>query len=108
MKVASLFKLMILMIPVMLILSACSKDKSRENGLTPPQQQKGLLVRIQQGIDPNLANDTIFLISYKPSGEINALVDSINRDTLVPSYDASGNITSITEHSLSGNPGNAS
>ncbi|HMH24799.1 MAG TPA: hypothetical protein VK563_23650 [Puia sp.] len=88
-----------LLIPVTLVFAACTKEKSMESGTRPSQ---GQLVRIQQGADPDLSNDTVYLISYNPSGQIVSLTDSINHDTLVASYDGSGNITTIAEHASYG------
>jgi hypothetical protein len=91
MKLSVLFRAII---PVSLLFGACKKDTP----LTPnPQGSTGALVRIQEGTDPDITNDTVYLISYNSSNKIKALTDSINQDTLVPTYDNSGNLTSIAE-----------
>ncbi|HZE83751.1 MAG TPA: RHS repeat domain-containing protein [Puia sp.] len=88
--------LIIIIVLVSLAFAACQKEKSREGGRP---LSRGQLVRIQQGTDPDLSNDTVHLITYDQSGRITALIDSSNLDTLVPAYDDSGRIASILERS---------
>jgi YD repeat-containing protein len=76
------------------LFASCKKDSSS----TPPPGGSTGLVRIVQGTDPDLTNDTVYNISYNQSGKINILVDSINNhDTLVATYDGNGNLTAVTD-----------
>ena len=73
---------------------ACKKS----NSSTPPvNNSSGTMIRIQQGIDPDLTNDTVYKITYNDSKKISMLVDSVQADTLVTTYDASGNLTAVTD-----------
>jgi YD repeat-containing protein len=88
--------LLILTICSLLLFSACKKT----GGSGGSSSSGGKLVRIQQGIDPNLYNDTVYLISYNASGKIATLIDSVNGDTLTTSYDANGNLTGINDFDI--------
>ena len=76
--------------------TACKKNSSSPN---QGNTTTGKMVRILQGTDPDITNDTVYLISYDASGKITSLIDSLNLDTLAASYDASGNLTAITDKS---------
>jgi len=78
-----------------LTFAACKKNSSSPTD--PGNTATGKLTRIQQGIDPDITNDTVYLISYNAAGKITSLIDSVNKDTLVPSYDNNGNLTAITD-----------
>jgi YD repeat-containing protein len=83
--------------------TSCKKSTSS----TPPNNSTGSLVRIQQGVDPNLANDTVYNITYNTAKNISVLVDSVNgNDSLVATYDANNNLTAVTDKGTS--PINAS
>jgi len=74
--------------------AACKKSSS-DNPPNPPGSTG--LVRIQQGTDPDLSNDTVYRIAYNDAKKISTLVDSIYNDTLVATYDGSGNLTAVTD-----------
>jgi len=78
---------------LLIVLASCKKDNSNNNG----SSSGGNLVRIQQGVDPDLNNDTVYLISYDGSKKITSIVDSVNQDTLTAAYDASGHLSTVTE-----------
>jgi YD repeat-containing protein len=76
------------------LFTACKKSSSS----TSTSTKAGSLVRIVQGIDPDITNDTVYNISYNQSGKVSILVDSLNsNDTLVATYDANGNLTAVTD-----------
>jgi len=77
-----------------MVFTACKKNN--DSG-TPPDSSTGALVRIQQGTDPDITNDTVYNISYNASNKISILVDSLYTDTLVATYDGSGNLTAVTD-----------
>ena len=86
------------------VFTSCQKDLTFDNvdntnttpipppTSTPPGNQK--LFRIQQGVNPDLTDDTIWHISYNAAGKIRTIVDSLAQDTLVANYDASGRLVS--------------
>jgi len=65
-----------------------SDSNSTTNPAIPPSGG-GKLVRIQQGIDPDITMDTVLLISYDGSQRITQIVDSLYTDTIKVTYDAS-------------------
>ncbi|HEX4851151.1 MAG TPA: hypothetical protein VFV08_10110, partial [Puia sp.] len=73
------------------VLFACKKS----NNSNPNPSGGGSLVRIFQGTDPDITNDTVNLITYNQAGKIQYIIDSIYGDTLAGSYDANGNLTAV-------------
>ena len=73
-------------------LVSCKKDKAPD-----PINPDSKLVRIQQGVDPDLYNDTVYLLSYNPSGKVVGIMDSIYQYGLSASYDASGRLEGATD-----------
>jgi len=73
---------------------SCKKDNNSTNN---NQTGNGSLVRIQQGTDPNISFDTVFLINYDASSHISSIVDSLYKDTLFVTSNAAGNPVSVTE-----------
>jgi hypothetical protein len=86
------FKISVAFILAIVVLSACNKS----NNSNPNPSGGGKLVRIFQGTDPDILNDTVNLITYDQAGRIQNVVDSINLDTLAGTYDANGNLASVT------------
>jgi hypothetical protein len=78
----------------MSVFVACKK--SNNSNPNPSNTTSGSLVRIFQGTDPDITNDTVFLITYNQAGKIALIVDSIYSDTLAGSYDDHGNLISVT------------
>ncbi|HLK31165.1 MAG TPA: hypothetical protein VKT28_21475 [Puia sp.] len=78
-------------LPSLILFAACKKDSSSGG-----QQSGTTLTRIVEGTDPNLANDTVYLISYN-SGRISSVLDSLYQDSLVATYDASGRLTEVDD-----------
>ena len=72
---------------------SCKKSSSGPNN----SGSGAKLVRIQQGVDPNIANDSVYLITYNTAGLITAVIDSLNKDTLATSYDGNNNLTGWQE-----------
>jgi YD repeat-containing protein len=72
---------------------SCQKDVSEDTG--GANQGGGQLVRIQQGIDPDIYNDTIRIISYNANKTISKIVDSLNEDSVICAYNASGKLASL-------------
>lgn len=73
---------------------ACQKELSMDSQSSGPDQSTGgQLVRIQQGTDPDLLEDTVYLLSYNSSNRLIRIVDSLYEDTLNIAYDATGNIS---------------
>src|SRR5215467_8224527 len=75
-----------------IILFACKKN----NKSNPNPSGGNSLVRIFQGTDPDISNDTVFLVSYNQAGKIQYIIDSIYSDTLAGTYDDHGNLTAVT------------
>jgi hypothetical protein len=86
--------LFVLLLPVFILFGSCRKEK--DCSCNPPAR-KGNLIRIQQGISANLANDTVKLISYDSLNRIRTVVDSIYKDTMYAYYDASGRLSRIVQ-----------
>ena len=87
---------------LLLSVAACQKEITSEDntgggGSENPPAVDGKLVRIQQGIDPNLDNDTIWTVGYNGAGKISFISDSIYQDTLKATYDAAGRLTKIDD-----------
>jgi len=73
---------------------SCKKDTGTSGG----QQSGGnTLFRIQEGTDVDITNDTVYLISYNSSGKISQLLDSLYQDSLVATYDGSGNLSTVND-----------
>ena len=88
----------------LLALSSCQKELTFENAddnlnnvppANSPSQGNQKLFRIQQGVDPDLSNDTVYLISYDASGKIKNIVDSLSQDTITATYDAAGKLIKV-------------
>jgi YD repeat-containing protein len=101
-------KLRILIFSALMIFSviACQKEVSEDSGTggggggpVNPPAATGRLVRIQEGIDPNLDNDTVWNVLYNAAGKISGLVDSLYGDTTLATYDAAGRLTKIAANS---------
>jgi len=86
--------LLISCIVSLVIIASCKKENNSSNS-NPGNTAK--LVRIEQGTDQNMANDTVYLISYADSSRISSIVDSVNQDTLLITTDAGGNPLTVTE-----------
>src|SRR5262249_53917511 len=83
--------LMIICASISFIFSACEKDGDEDT--TSP---KGQLVRIQQGTDPDIWNDTVFLVRYNEKDQVSRIVDSLYQDSVSFEYDPAGRLTNIT------------
>jgi hypothetical protein len=78
---------------ILVLLSASCK---KHNDSSNPGTTSGTLVRIQQGTDADITNDTVYLIKYNSANKIASIVDSLNLDTLTATYDAtSGKLSSV-------------
>lgn len=77
-----------------LILPSCQKELGFDQTTEPGKT--GLLTRIQQGINPDLNEDTIYLLKYNASNKLIQIVDSVYQDTLNITHDANGNIKTAT------------
>lgn len=77
-----------------LTFTSCQKELGFDQPTEPGKG--GLLTRIQQGINPDLNEDTVYLLKYNASNKLIQIVDSLYQDTLNITYDASGNIKSGT------------
>jgi len=69
----------------------------KEDTPTPPGNPDAKLVRIQQGIDADLTNDTVYLINYNSAGKISSVIDSIYGYIVTASYDETGKLQSIDD-----------
>lgn len=78
-----------------ILVNSCQKEISTEIN-DGDNVGTGSLVRIQQGIDPDIYNDTVYNISYNPTEKISKIVDSLNQDSLTCTYDPSLRLTTIT------------
>ena len=76
---------------VLALFASCKKN----NNSNPNPANTGSLTRIFQGTDPDITNDTVFLITYNQSGKIQLIVDSIYSDTLAGTYDDHGNLVAV-------------
>ena len=85
----------LLVISVLVVAGAsCKKSSgSANNG----GSQGSNLVRIQQGVDPTIANDSVYLLKYDSKNRLNIIIDSLNQDTLTATYNGTGQLTAIQE-----------
>jgi YD repeat-containing protein len=78
----------------LLLVFSCKKSNNSAQNNTSGSS----LVRIQQGVDPNITNDSVYLIKYNTSKKIASITDSLNQDTLTAAYDAgTGKLSTVTE-----------
>jgi hypothetical protein len=75
--------------------TSCKKDSSNSGG---GGNQSSGLVRIQQGVDPAIINDSVYLLKYDSKNRITSVIDSIYQDTLIATYNANGQLSTIQEH----------
>ncbi len=84
----------ILAFSLIFFILSCKKDTGTGGG----QQSGGnTLIRIQEGTDADITNDTVYLISYNSSGKISQVLDSLYQDSLVATYDGSGNLSTVND-----------
>ena len=76
---------------------SCKKETDPPPPPPPPPDPTSRLVRIQQGIDADLSNDTVYLLSYNQAGTISSLIDSVNGYLLTATYDTAGRLEDISE-----------
>ena len=89
------------MLPLVLFFCSCRKNDVCEPVIKPA----GNLIRIQQGVDPDISKDTVHLISYESPGRIKMVVDSARKDTMYAIYDGSGRLSRIRQmHDFSYSP----
>src|SRR5450631_415046 len=77
-------------------ITSCKKDNNSANNPNNSSSSKNP-VRIQQGIDPDLTNDTVYLISYVDTNHITSIIDSVNNDTLTITTTANGSPLTVNE-----------
>ena len=82
-----------IIIPCLIFLYSCKKD----NGSGGGSQSNGNLVRIFEGTDVDINNDTVYLLTYNSSNQLVTLLDSLYQDSLVATYDASGNLSTVND-----------
>ena len=78
---------------------SCKKSGGSNNG----GSQGSTLVRIQQGVDPAIINDSVWLLKYDSKNRLSVVTDSINQDTLTATYNDAGLLTNIQENSAYSN-----
>ena len=83
-----------IIIPCIIFLYSCKKDSGSSGG---GSQSKGNLVRIFEGTDADINNDTVYLLTYNSSNQLVTLLDSLYQDSLVATYDASGNLSTVND-----------
>lgn len=84
----------VIILSLIFFIASCKKDTGTGGG----QQSGGTtLFRIQEGTDPDIVNDTVYLISYNSSGKISQMLDSLYQDSLVATYDGSGNLSTVND-----------
>jgi hypothetical protein len=86
-------------IALLILFSSCKKNT---NSGTGGQTGTGILTRIQEGTDPNISNDTVYLLSYNSLNKISVILDSLYQDSLVATYDASGNLIEVDDNGTYG------
>jgi hypothetical protein len=86
---------LILSMILMVTIISCKKENNAAN--PNPSNAPGNLVRIQQGTDPDITNDTVYLISYVDSSHISSIVDSVNQDTFLITTTATGDPLTVKE-----------
>ncbi|HEX4371895.1 MAG TPA: hypothetical protein VHZ50_01195 [Puia sp.] len=82
-----------IIIPCLIFLASCKKDSGGGGG----SQSNGNLVRIFEGTDADVNNDTVYLLTYNSSNQLITLLDSLYQDSLVATYDASGNLSTVND-----------
>ena len=85
----------LLVVALVISSPSCKKSNSSSNGGT----QGSTLIRIQQGIDPSIINDSVYLLRYDSKNRLSVIIDSINQDTLTATYNDAGQLTNIQETS---------
>jgi hypothetical protein len=83
-----------IIIPCLIFLSSCKKDNGGGGG---GSQSNGNLVRIFEGTDANINNDTVYLLTYNSSNQLITLFDSLYQDSLVATYNASGSLSTVND-----------
>ena len=78
----------------LLTIVSCKKENNASNN-NPSSTSK--LVRIQQGSDPDLNNDTVYLFTYDDSSRITSFLDSVNQYTTQVTCNASGNPLTVDD-----------
>jgi hypothetical protein len=82
-----------IIIPCIIFLYSCKKD----NGGAGGSQSNGNLVRIFEGTDANINNDTVYLLTYNSSNQLITLLDSLYQDSLVATYNTSGSLSTVND-----------
>jgi hypothetical protein len=86
---------LIICVTLLVSISACKKENNSNN--SNPNTSGGLVLRIQQGTDPDITNDTVYLISYTDTTHITSIVDSVNQDTLTITTTSNGSPLTVHE-----------
>ena len=86
------------LIAIAFTMADASCKKSSGSGNNGGSQTSGL-VRIQQGVDPNILNDSVYLLKYDINKRLSVIIDSLNQDTLTATYNTGGKLTGIQESS---------
>jgi hypothetical protein len=81
-----------IIIPCLIFLYSCKKDNGGGRS-----QSNGNLVRVFEGTDADINNDTVYLLTYNSSNQIITLLDSLYQDSLVATYNASGNLSAVND-----------
>jgi hypothetical protein len=82
-----------------LIMAGASCKKSTPSNNNNNNQTTSSLVRIQQGVDPDITNDSIYLLKYDTKKRLSVIIDSLNTDTLTATYNTSDQLVGIQESS---------
>lgn len=77
----------------LILFAACKKSSVGGGGGNQPGNA---LIRIQEGVDANITNDTVYLLTYNSSGQLTVLLDSLYQDSLVATY-SGGKLTAVND-----------
>src|ERR1700753_2328654 len=86
----NLFKIII---PSLVLFASCKKNNVTGGG---GGQSGTSMVRIQEGTDTDITNDTVYLLRYNSSAQLTVLLDSLYQDSLVATY-TSGKLTAVND-----------
>lgn len=96
--------LLMALVLVLFSIGSCRKEFSIDQPTTgtPSTTAKGLMVRIQQGTDPDLSKDTVHLLQYDNQNRLVSIIDSSYKDTITGTYNSLGQLVNVLERNDSG------
>jgi hypothetical protein len=78
-----------------MMIASCKKENATTNN--NPSNSSTKLVRIQEGTDPDLNNDSVYLFKYDDSSRLTGIVDSLNQYTTTVTSNSQGNPLTVND-----------